>query len=142
MHRDVRMDRMFRWASFGCTYTTCPTTNVTTATPPSPGPSSSQPHLLSKGFDFTSDEELSELAKVLVPHNTAKCTQWALKNFEDWHKARNACHPDNPVPDNVLKSCDPNVINLQISRFIVETWKSNGECYPPSSLHQLLCGFL
>ena len=29
-----------------------------------------------------------------------------------------------------------------LSKFIVETRKSNGEHYPPSSLHQLLCGIL
>ena len=123
-------------------------TDVTAAPPLSTGASSSkqkQPHLLSeevKRFDFASDEDLSELTKGLVPHSAAKSTQWAVKNFEDWRNARNACHPDNPIPHNALDSCDPEVINLQLSRFIVVTRKSNGERYPPSSLHQLLCGLL
>ncbi len=139
-----------------------PTTNDVTVAPPPPAPSAStsrsthtrtrtpilgtQPRLLSQTvtrFDFTtSEEELSELAKGLVPQNTAKNTQWAVKNFEDWRKTRNACHPENPVPEDILESCDPDIINVQLSRFVVETRKSKGVRYPRSTLHQLLCGLL
>ena len=143
---------MYEWTGCsGALHLDAPTprpTDVTAAPPLSTGASSSkqkQPHLLSedvKRFDFASDEDLSELAKGLVPHSAAKSTQWAVKNFEDWRNARNACHPDNPIPHSALDSCDPGVINLQPSRFIVVTWKSNGERYTPSSLHQLLCGLL
>ena len=137
------MDRLFGCASFGCTYTTPYRRHGSPAS--LNWSEQKQPHLLSedvKRFDFASDEDLSELAKGLVPHSAAKSTQWAVKNFEDWRSARNACHPDNPIPHNALDSCDPEVINLQLSRFIVVTRKSNGERYPPSPLHQLLCGLL
>ena len=39
-------------------------------------------------------------------------------------------------------SCDPELLNHHLSKFIVETRKANGEPYPPASLHQLLCGLL
>ncbi len=137
-----------------------PTTNDVTIAPPPPAPCASasrsthtrspilgtQPRLLSQTvtrFDCTtSKEELFELAKELVPQNTAKNTQWAVKNFEDWLETRNACHPENPVPEDILESCDPDIINFQLSRFVVETRKSNGVRYPPSTLNQLLCGLL
>ena len=39
-------------------------------------------------------------------------------------------------------STDANILNTHLSRFVVETRKSNGEAYPPATLHQLLCGVL
>ena len=39
-------------------------------------------------------------------------------------------------------STDANVLNTHLSRFVTETRKSNGEPYPPATLHQLLYGVL
>ena len=69
-----------------------------------------------------------------------KSTRWALTNFAAWKKARNEKHPDNPVSDDLLTSCDPAILNTHLSRFVPETRKANGEFYPPKTLHQLLCG--
>ena len=65
-----------------------------------------------------------------------------FNNFAAWKKARNEKHPDNPVPDDLLTSCDPAILNTHLSRFVLETRKANGEFYPPKTLHQLLCGLL
>ena len=95
-----------------------------------------------KRFKFAKEEELSQFAKGLVPQNTTKSTKWALNNFEAWMKSRNLSCPDNPVPENILTCSDPEILNLHLSRFVIETRKANGDDYPPSTLHQLLCGIL
>ena len=109
----------------------------------------SQPHLTSptsvvqptsKRFKFAKEEELSEFAKGLVPENTSKTTKWALNNFEASMKARNASCPDTRVPEDILMCSDPEPLNQHLCRFVIETRKANGEVYPPSTLHQLLCG--
>ena len=57
-------------------------------------------------------------------------------------KARNASCPDNRVPEDILVCSDPELLNQHLSRFVIETRKANGEVYPPSTLHKLLCGIL
>ena len=112
-----------------------------------PSSSKDQPHLPmasneSSRFKFSSEEQLSELAKGLIPENTKGSTNWALKNFNLWLKSRNDANPENPVPEDILTSSDPDLLNHHLSQFVVETRKANGEHYPPSTLHQLLCGLL
>ena len=51
-------------------------------------------------------------------------------------------HPDDPVPEDIFTCNDPATLNTHISRFVLETRKSNGDFYPPMTLHQLLCGVL
>ena len=77
-----------------------------------------------------------------MPANTTKCTKWALKTFELWKNARNTSFPDDCVPEDLLMSTDPCLLTTHLTRFAVETRKVNGERYPPSSIHQLLCGIL
>ena len=99
----------------------------------SPGPSQDG---LSR-FKFATEQELSELAKGLAPYNTDECTKWELKNFGVWVTARNTAHPDDLIPEDILMSSDPDVLNRRLSQFVVETHKSNGQSYPPATLHQL-----
>ena len=54
----------------------------------------------------------------------------------DWAKEKNV------NPDDILLSSDPKILNERLSRYIVETRKESGQSYPPSTLHQLLCGLL
>ena len=63
-------------------------------------------------------------------------------NYESWRQARNEAHPDSPVPDDLFMSTDAAILSLHLSRFVVETRKSNGDYYPPATLHQLMCGLL
>ena len=90
-------------------------------------------------FSTATDEELAKLAEGLVPENTEKTTNWAMNNFKQWVSSRSLF---DPVPDDFLMSTDIQTITKQLSRFIVETRKSNGGLYPPATLHQLLCGIL
>lgn len=100
------------------------------------------PPLKPQRFNFVSNEELSALSKGVVPVNTDKSTKWALSNFEAWRSARNVKHPTDQVPDDLFMCTDPATLNTQLSRFVLETRKSNGKNYPPKTLHQLLCGIL
>ena len=89
---------------------------------------------------IVADDELEEAAKGVVPKNTKRRDIWAIKNFEDWAKNRREREPSDPVPEDLLKCTDPEVINTWLSRFVLETRQKNGQPYPPRSLHGLLCG--
>ena len=92
--------------------------------------------------EFIDDKELAELSKGLIPANTSKCTNWALKTFELWKNARNQRFPNDCIPEDLFHTVDPSLLNTHLTRFAVEARKANGEQYPPSSIHQLLCGLL
>ena len=89
-----------------------------------------------KRFKQATVEELSQLSKGFTPQNTDRSTRWALTNFQDWANERKI------NPESILLSTDPNVLIKHLARFIVETRKTNGQSFPPSTLHQLLCGLL
>ena len=74
----------------------------------------------------------------VIPDNTKASTQWALRNFNDW--ASNQCFlsPDDPFPNDLLASHDAEF--KWLSRFLMETRKTDGSLYPPSSLRSLICG--
>ena len=56
---------------------------------------------------------------------------------------RNAIHPEDSVPEDYLQCADlDTIINNQLSKFIVETRKTNRAQYQPATLHSLLCGIL
>ena len=69
-------------------------------------------------------------------------TSWALNNFQQWMSNRNRCSPANPIQDDIFTCTDQQTLNNTLSKFVVETRKSNGDLYPPQTLHQLLCGVL
>ena len=93
-------------------------------------------------FKFTSEEEYERLAKGVIPQNTSRSTKWALKTFDVWLNARNQDRGVESVPADLLT--DPNIdqLNKYLSQFVVEARKSNGENYPPATLHQILCGIM
>ena len=92
--------------------------------------------------EFIGDKELIEFNKGLIPANTSRCTKWAVKTFESWRNARNQRFPDDTVPEDLFLSTNPSLLNAHLVHFAVEARKASGEYYPPSSLHQLLCGIL
>ena len=91
--------------------------------------------------EFVSDDKLADLAKWFVPDNTERNTRWALKNFDLWRKTRNKCQPEDPIPEDFFQCSGPQILNRHLC-FVLETRKSNGERYPPATLHHLLCGLL
>ena len=81
-------------------------------------------------FAFASEEELSKLAEGITPANTAKATAWALNNYQQWMTSRNSLNTGDPVPDDILQCTDPQVINNHLSKYVVETRKSNRRFLP------------
>ena len=135
-----------------CSWTGCPGNADMATSKPRPGheqpplPSTSnttlEPHPSSGRFALVSDEELSKLGQGVTPANTAKITNWAVRNFQQWMSNRNKESPTDPVPEDIFLCTDTHTISNNLSKFIVETRKSNGDLYPPATLHQLLCGIL
>ena len=127
-----------------CDWTGCVGAKVKPQSQPHlPATSKSEPHLPScERFEFTDEETLEKLSKGLIPVNTDRSTKWALKVFELWSEQRNQRFPEDPVPGDFFSSADPNLLNTHLSRFAVETRKTDGIKYPPATIHQLLCGLL
>jgi len=53
---------------------------------------------------------------------------------------RNQQVPENPVPLNLVKSQDAELVCKTLCKFVLETCNSNGQPYPPSTLRSLLSG--
>ena len=81
------------------------------------------------------------LSKGYAPANTNRSTKRALKVFDIWSQARNQCYPVDPLPEHLLTSYDPVLPNTHLARFAVEARKTNGEFYPPATVHQLHVDF-
>lgn len=86
----------------------------------------------------TSEEKLSKAAKGVVPSNTANNTRWAESNFLNWVRERNKRVPDEPVPLDLLKSHNADLVSKQLCRFVLETRREDGNRYPPATLRSLL----
>ena len=90
-------------------------------------------------FDVTFDE-LSAWQKGECPANTAKSTEWAVRNFESWRVARNDKYPEELCPSDILQSTNRRELCAWLCKFISETRKSDGAEYTPRSLYLLLSG--
>ena len=136
-----------------CEWTDCPGKGRVNITPhpqaaakdrPSTSSSATRKEILppTERFNYASEDELFQLSKGHIPANTVRSTERALKVFRMWKEARNERSPQNAVPDNLFEDGDPSQLTTHLSRFIVEVRKTNGEFYPPSTLHLLLCALL
>ena len=65
-----------------------------------------------------------------------------MKNFEDWAASHNQRHPDNLCPHGVLLSdnAEELAMYMWLQRYVLGTRKTNGDKYPPRTLHLLLSG--
>ena len=68
-------------------------------------------------FGITSTEELTRASKGFVPKNTVENTQWALRNFESLRQWRCTQMPDDTVPEHLLQSNDPALLNKWLSLY-------------------------
>ena len=87
-----------------------------------------------------SSPEREKASKGVIPDNTEASTQWALRNFNEWASNRCILSPNDPVPKDLLASHDAELVCKWLSRFLMETRKTDGSLYPPSSLRSLICG--
>ena len=92
-------------------------------------------------FQFLTEEEFAELQEGYKPVNTAKCTRWALNNFEAWREARVKAQKEK-CPEDLLRTTDSALLCTWLTRYVAETRTTQGNLYPPSTLYQLLAGLL
>ena len=86
------------------------------------------------------EEQVMEASKGVVPENTKRRNQWALRNFSQWMENRNRLAPNDVIPQDILHCQDPTLLNKWLCRYVLETRQENGNPYPPKSLYGLLCG--
>ena len=94
-----------------------------------------------KRFKFSDESQMKKLAEGLQPKATTDSTKWALKTVEQWSQDRNSSGC-GAVPSTLLITENVSVLSKYLSLFVVEARKKNGEKYPPTTLHQILCGIL
>ena len=92
-------------------------------------------------FQFLTTGELEALREGYKVPNTEKNTQWSMRNFEAWKKARTDAKLE-ACPDDLLCSTDPAVLSEWLSLFAAETRNAKGKPYAPTSIYQLLSGLL
>ena len=89
-------------------------------------------------FSFSVDDrDLEEAMKKYSVKNTTLNNKWALKNFEDWFKAKRNTTQE---PLNLLLTDDPAVLCDTLCVYIKETRKTDGTPYSPKTLYLLLAG--
>ena len=93
-------------------------------------------------FRFIDAVEVQSLEKKFIPKNTDSSTKWALSNFLSWRDKRNAVHPGNQVPPDLLVCSDATVLSKWLTLYVAETRKRDGGQYPPKSIYSLLTGLL
>ena len=96
---------------------------------------------LSRFASPLTEEAMSNVAKGPTVANTKKCTDWAIRVFNEWRKQRNASQSDK-CPSNLLESPSAELLNHWLSRFATEARRADGDRYPSSTLYQLLVGLL
>ena len=97
----------------------------------------SKPQRFSKPI---SSPDRKKAGKGVVPESTDASTQWALRNFNEWTSNRCSLSPDDLVPEDLLASHNADLVCKWLCRFLLETRKTDGSLYPPSSLRSLICG--
>ena len=87
-----------------------------------------------------SSPERVKAAKGVIPANTRANSNWAIKNFKEWASNRSTMAPNDPVPPDLLKSHDPELLCKWLCRYVMETRRTDGTQYPPATLRSLLSG--
>ena len=90
-------------------------------------------------FTFTTSPKVDEMKRKVIPKNTDKCTQWALKAFNDWTESRKEAGEKVP-PEDILCTDDEQILCNWLCRFFTEVRKGDGSHYCPRSLSSMLAG--
>lgn len=61
-----------------------------------------------------------------------------MNNFTEW--TRSKALSSEPVPEDILSSCDAALVTKWLCLFVLETRQESGKRYPPKTLYMLLCG--
>ena len=84
------------------------------------------------------ENQLKKAADGVVPENTRCNTQWAERNFTSWEIQRNQQVPEDPVPLDLLRSHDAELVCKPLCKYVLETRNSSGHHYPPATIRALL----
>ena len=79
-----------------------------------------------------------ETSKGVVPKNTQKNDQWALRALTEWITERNKRCSDK-CPMDILHTEDAESLAKWLSLFTIELRKKDGSKYPPATIHLILC---
>jgi len=63
-----------------------------------------------------------------------------VNNFTEWAENQNKVAPDCPIPMDLLQCHDARRVCKYLCMFVLETRKSDGSEYPPSTIRALLGG--
>ena len=91
-------------------------------------------------FAALSSDQVEELKKPVVPKNTQRSTQWAVRCFEMWLKQRNERLPHDQCPEDILLSDDLGKLSDWLCVCICEIRKEDGSEYTPRSIAQFIAG--
>ena len=89
-------------------------------------------------FDDVTIEELDTFKEGDCSDNTAKNTEWALRNFKSWRTARNEKHPLYLCPSELFSTKDHQEICDWLCKFIVKNHRGDEIEYTLRSLYLLL----
>ena len=82
--------------------------------------------------------ELEKLSAGVIPKNTQKNEQWALRAFNELIQERNKWCEDKS-PESILETENAECLAKWLTLFTIEVYKKDGERYPPATIHMLLC---
>ena len=91
-------------------------------------------------FASVSSEQVEELTKAIVPKNTQRSTQWAVRCFNSWLQHRNKQSPHDKCPEDILLSDDMEALCKWLCVCVCEMRKEDGSEYTPRSIAQLIAG--
>jgi hypothetical protein len=91
-----------------------------------------------------SSSEQSELEEHAPGSNrTAKSNRWAMTHFCRWLEDHNECHPEDPIPVDLLKRHkEPELLNKWLARYADEARRLDGKPYPATSVYFLLAALV
>ena len=81
-------------------------------------------------FHCITEKELDSLVVAKPPVNTEYSMKWAVRNFNDWMRKRNATHPSTfsiAIPENLLESGSTDQLRHWLSLYVVKTWNKQGQ---------------
>ena len=85
-------------------------------------------------------ETFTEAAKGVVPANTKQANGWAARTFISWVEHWNKIKPEDPIPMDILHCNDADTVSKVLRYFVLEVRRSDGQCYPPTTIRNLLSG--
>ena len=89
------------------------------------------------------NEEVEESKKLATPKYTEKNTTWAIKVWKNWSiSCQKSCSGQTREWPVHLDLAQPDQLNYQLSKSVLEARKENGESYPSNTLYSICCGLL